>query len=214
MPQVYGFAGAHRTGKTTLARDVAQKLGVPFCETSLSARLRELGINPQADYPLHMRLMIQNALLDTLIDNYQASIKTHPGCEFIVADRTPIDILAYSMSEVLRGTMTPQLDRQFYAHEWRCLEFANAAMMGICVVPPGIPLIADPSKATANAYYQRHIHYCMQGVAFDKRLSVEFLLLHPNNVELPQRERDAVEHCLSILQQRETTRSTIVSTYH
>jgi len=213
MTLLYGFMGAHRTGKTTVARQLAADIGVPFCETNLSQALSTMSIDPQADIGFKRRLEIQNTLLDLLLAGYAKARAENPGYDAIIVDRTPLDILAYTMSEVLRETLgTPEINDAYAAHEARCFQASNFNFAGICLVQPGIALVADASKAPANAHYQRHIHAAMMDVAYNERNRVDTLILPRKCLKVTSRVNESFDHLDTIISRQDETR-TVANAY-
>ena len=58
-----GLSGAHRTGKSSLARAFAEKHGIPFVETSASQVFKDLGVDPAATHDFSTRLTVQEEIL-------------------------------------------------------------------------------------------------------------------------------------------------------
>ena len=87
-----GITGAHKSGKTTLAKAVAKKWNITFVETSLSDVLRAYGVTPNEELPFAKRLEVQQGMIGHLIN-----IMSDAGDNFI-ADRTFMDIAAMTLS--------------------------------------------------------------------------------------------------------------------
>lgn len=92
-----GITGAHKSGKTTLAKAVAKKWGIPFVETSLSDVLRAYGVTPNEELPFARRLEVQQGMIGHLIN-----VLTDAGDDFI-SDRTFMDIAAMTLSFMPHG---------------------------------------------------------------------------------------------------------------
>src|SRR3569832_662701 len=80
-----GLCGAHRTGKTSLAKAYAKKHGIAFMETSVSAIFKELGLDPAASFDFKTRLDIQEVILERLDAMYSMVAPV----SFAIVDRTP-----------------------------------------------------------------------------------------------------------------------------
>lgn len=153
-----GLAGSHRTGKTSLARAFSEEFGIPFAETNSSAVFAGLGLDPKADYDMKTRMVIQNIILESAVGVYKAA-----GSQFIT-DRTPIDMLAYTLADVQRENIS-EFDSHLVAdYMKRCIEVTNEYFCILCVVQPGIPIIEDPGKAPANIAYMEHINALVKGL--------------------------------------------------
>lgn len=90
-----GLIGVHGTGKTTLAQEVADKLGYHFCKTSTSEVYKRLGKDPAVRMTFDERLEVQYAILNELRVEWQS----YAG-ENAITDRTPIDLMAYTLADV------------------------------------------------------------------------------------------------------------------
>lgn len=90
-----GLIGVHGTGKTTLAKEVADKLGYHFCQTSTSDVYKRLGKDPSVRMTFDERLDCQYEILNELRVEWQS----YAG-ENVIADRTPIDLMAYTLADV------------------------------------------------------------------------------------------------------------------
>lgn len=161
-----GFCGAHRTGKTTLARAVARHLDLPFCETSAGATFARLGRDPKAEYPFAERLDIQRAILDDMAAVYRASP------EGFIADRTPIDMWAYTLAEVGRQTLTPALEHAYRDYEAALIETTKAHFDAAFLVQPGIRVLETAGKAPASSGYIEHLNALVRGLMEDVRLNL------------------------------------------
>jgi hypothetical protein len=156
-------------------------------------------ISPQIDMPFHQRLTVQDAILQGLLENYEEARRLHPDAKAILVDRTPLDVLAYTMSEVLRETVTPTLMKEMELHQKRCFASMNFNFVGGCLVSPGIPLVSDETKAPANIFYQRHIHATMLDAVTHPENNVNIHILGSGIVDLDSRVIDVSEHCESII---------------
>jgi hypothetical protein len=89
---LYGICGAHRSGKTTLAKRVAEELGIEFIDTSFGS-ISKGKRNPVAPMTLRERLDIQVHGLERHLELIlQAS---RPA----IVDRTPLDMFGYLLAE-------------------------------------------------------------------------------------------------------------------
>jgi predicted ATPase len=159
-----GLTGAHRTGKTTLARAFSKSYSVPLLETSTSAVFKELGFDPKADYDFKVRLFIQNRILDVAESLYRSE-----GGVFIT-DRTPLDMLAYTMADVQRANLDRDDVTMFMDYMNRCIDVTNHHFASLMIVQPGIALVEEDGKAPANPAYIEHINSLIMGLMADGRI--------------------------------------------
>lgn len=178
-----GLLGAHRTGKTSLARAYAEKHGIEFIETSVSAIFRELGHDPADSFDFKTRLSIQEVILDRLDAVYGAVSPTVQA----ITDRTPIDMLAYTMAEAVGGTVRKREQERFEAYVQRCFEVTNKRFSTLLLVQPGIPLVKARGKAVLNQAYIEHLNSLMLGLSCDVRCSVPHFYIRRAMTEMADR---------------------------
>ena len=195
---IIGLTGAHRTGKSTLAKAFADKYHdeVKLCLTSASQVFQRLGYSPQAELDFETRLTIQEEILKELTKQY----KEHTG-QMAITDRTPIDMLAYTLAEVNRQTLTPKLDTRLRKYSERCYDVTNQYFGVLIVVQPGIPLVDDPTKAPATEGYIEHINALICGLVAQEVILPAHYYLARSSTDLLARV-DAVDFCFDKAMQK------------
>jgi len=176
-----GLAGSHRTGKTTLARIYAERYELPFVETNVSDAFKSMGYDPKEDYDFTTRLYIQGMLLDhmdTVFDD---------APDVFIADRTPIDLMLYTMSEVTRYTVDVTLSDAYKRYIRHCYEMANDYFSMMVLVQPGIRIVEDEGKAPANEAYMEHLNALTKGLLLDSRLEAKVLALPASMTDIADR---------------------------
>lgn len=153
-----GFAGAHRTGKTTLARELAAQLGLPFVQTSISQTFKQLGYDPAVDYDLPTRIMIQQKVREAEIEKWQAQTQAY------VTDRTPVDMIAYTLACAHQEQITPELDAQLQAYIHDCLQDTLKYFTWVFEVLPALPIVHEPGKASSTKTHVQHIALIVSGM--------------------------------------------------
>lgn len=167
----FGLIGAHRSGKTTLAETVSNETGLPLVLTSSSAVCKAMGINPAEQMSLVVRMNLQKAILRNAVDAWKLEK------EGFITDRTPIDMIAYTMADIGPETASdPRLAMLVAEYIEECYEAYNNNFHGAMFVPSVIPIVEDRNKATAacNKPYIEHVSMLMLGFATDKRSRVAF----------------------------------------
>lgn len=159
-----GLVGAHRVGKTTLAKAYAEQTDIEFVQTDSTGVFKKYGMSPKVDYHFRERLFIQNKILEDAERRYKAA-----NSDFIT-DRTPLDMLAYTLADVQRENTTMADAALLMDYIERCYEATNKHFASIIVVQPGIPIVDDPGKAPANPAYIEHIALLIMGLVVDQRL--------------------------------------------
>jgi len=164
-----GLTGANGTGKSTLAKAFAQAHGVPFMATSASDVFRCMGLDPKAEYPMEMRLVIQEMILGAFELQYAAAEKLS---RFWIADRTPIDLASYLLADVQRSGLleNPKQAEMVNNYVRRCFDVASRHFSIIILVQPGIevPLLRE-GKAPSCPAYMEHLNALQLGLLCDDR---------------------------------------------
>ncbi len=174
-----GLCGAHRTGKTTLAMELATLHGVQFVRTRVSEIFRECGLHPAEPMDFATRLGIQFRLLEACENDWQSA-----GGNFIT-DRTPVDLMAYTLGDIQGETQVNETDFERYIE--RCFDAANRFFDTLIIIQPGIPLAAADGKAALNKAYIEHINSLIIGLCHDERLRCRVLSLPRAQTVLPER---------------------------
>jgi hypothetical protein len=160
-----GLCGAHRTGKTTLAKGYALKSGSTFLETSVSAINRDLGFDLTREHTFAERLAHQEKILERIDRIYGE----HAG-EDVITDRTPLDMIAYTMAEAINDRVAEEDQGRFARYVQKCIDVTNRRFGILMLVQPGIPIIAAEGKAVANAAYIEHLNSLILGFTVDERV--------------------------------------------
>jgi hypothetical protein len=160
-----GLCGAHRTGKTTLARLYAEKHKIRFVETSVSAIWHELGYDPATTYDFGTRLMIQEEILKRV----DFVLSQHAGTEFIT-DRTPLDMAAYTLADAIGDRVPPTMQKRLAKYVEDCFHSTNRRFGVVLLVQPGIALVDEPGKAPINEGYIEHLNSLILGLTVDERM--------------------------------------------
>jgi hypothetical protein len=159
-----GLTGPHRTGKSTLAKAYSQRAGIRFVETNAKGTFERLGVDPRVEYPFDVRLKIQGEILKDAEALYEK------GGVWFITDRTPICMLAYTLADVSRTTLTPDSERELAAYIAACIEVCNRHYTSLIVLQPAIPIKDEPGKAPPSPGYMRHLNALILGLTVDERV--------------------------------------------
>jgi len=201
-----GLCGAHRTGKTSLAKAYAEKHGIIFLETPVSSIFKELGYDPADKLDFSTRLSIQEVILERL-DAYYATVA---GVQAI-ADRTPVDLMGYTLADVHGHAVSPDEEKRLARYIARCYEVINKRFTALMLIQPGIPVVPAPGKAPLSAGYIEHLNSLMLGLACDQRVKVPHYYLMRHVLD-PEERLDRLEqvaakaqyyHGQTVIQHRE-----------
>ncbi len=179
MQKGIGLCGSHRTGKTTLAREVADQYGIDFVVTTTTEVFKANGLKPSSPMDFTTRLWIQDKIITAAEEIWAA-------CDgSFVTDRTPLDMLAYTLGDI-QGIVTVEFaPLQNYIK--RCIQSTNRFFGSLCVVQPGIKLIPAPGKAALNEAYIEHLNTLVLGLCVDERITVPFHCLPRETIDLQKR---------------------------
>lgn len=141
-----GLIGVHGTGKTTLAKEVADKLGYHFCQTSTSDVYKRLGKDPAVRMTFDERLEVQYEILNELRVEWQS----YAG-ENAITDRTPIDLMAYTLADVdSYDTLTQDQEAKLSYYLGSCLGTYVKFFDKLAVLPNQRFGLEETDKLRAN----------------------------------------------------------------
>lgn len=129
---------------------------------------KQAGLDPRKDYPIEVRLAMQQMLLEAFERQYQ---QAHAKSHFFIADRTPIDLASYLLADVSRQTAdhSPKLGLVIAEYVNQCLEVAARHFSVIVLIQPGIRLVEQIDKAPACPAYMEHLNAIQLGLLMDER---------------------------------------------
>ena len=139
-------------------------------------------MDPQKDYPFAERLKLQDLILDNAIEEW-ASVAHHT----FVSDRTPLDMLAYTMADIQRKTLTVVERAEFKLYMDRCFKVTNWYFSVLVVHQPGIPYVDDPTKGPPCMGYIEHINTLITGLVADRRCHAERSIIPREVLDLERR---------------------------
>lgn len=166
-----GLTGAHRTGKTTLAKSLSEINEAPLALSSASAVAEEMGIDLTKPLKFDMRLAFQERLLDAYEKLYASY-----DCLFF-SDRTPLDLAAYLIADVPNDLTDEDVITRTNNYVERCMAVTEKYFCMVTVVQPGIQYVAEPGKPLPNSSYQEAINTICLGLMYDDRLQANFDVL-------------------------------------
>jgi hypothetical protein len=174
-----GICGSHRTGKTTLAKNISQTLKIPFIPTQTNNVFAQHGLHPAQPLNFKTRLWIQQQVLASAIELWQTQTDTY------VTDRTPIDFIAYTLADIQGNTVDEFTQLENYLSD--CFQATDEFFTQLIVIQPAIPLIQAPGKAALNRSYMEHLNILIQGLCHDERLHCPAYVIRRDIIDIQAR---------------------------
>lgn len=174
---MFGLAGASRSGKSTLARAVSEATGIQYQTISTSKLAADLGYNLVAPMSVTERIEAQEKLLQSYLDVLDGL----PG--MFIVDRTPIDMIAYTICEVGMLNTDPELGRRIKSYVDHALSVTARRFATILVLRPLPFYESEPDKHPENVAYQWHTQFTIEGVIDNLIGSIESATLTQSDME-------------------------------
>lgn len=187
---IIGIAGGHRVGKTSLARQYAEKHDMQFIETSVGSIFKDLGIPVAARLSFEHRQRIQEETLKRLTAAYSA-VDLKRGA---IVDRTPIDLIAYTMADAVADFVPEEHQEWFADYVDKCYEVANKHLSCVIVVQPGIKIVDEGKSAVPNAAYIEHLNMLCRAAIAETKMTIPAWHLKRDTLSMEARLK-AVESC-------------------
>ena len=119
----------------------------------------------------------------------------------VITDRTPLDMLAYTMAEAIGEKVSTADQQRFKNYTNDCFNVTNRWFSAIIVVQPGITLVPEEGKAALNDAYIEHLNSLIIGLCCDERLKVPHFYIPRWRTTLEDRISSvdfATKHCLEL----------------
>ena len=140
-----GLCGAHGTGKTTLAKALEQKLGIPYIPIDASNVFLQHGFHPSDKLDIRTRLFLQQKILEKS-ENIWFDVD-EPS---FICDRTPLDMAAYMLADVGNGELDERTQSEIMDYLQDCFNVTIQYFGKIVLIPPAIPFVEREYKAAIN----------------------------------------------------------------
>lgn len=159
-----GFAGAHRTGKTTLTKAVAEHYSVPILTNHASEVVTAHDFNMATDNRLDTGVKMQFEQLAVMTREIER--------QGFVTDRTPLDAAAYFMADATAGAGCDRSRETAVQYVEKAMVLTAKHFDLVILVPPAITFVPVDGKPPMNVAYQEHIHLLIQGMLFDDEIDI------------------------------------------
>jgi predicted ATPase len=175
-PPRLAVSGASGTGKSTLARALAQRLEVPYLEEGMRRRL-EAGLDLHT-LSHHEHRALTESLLEEMLAAADRAVAHHGG---FVCDRCPLDMAAFWL--YYRFAMDEQATSRFMQRADRALGIFDAVVL----LPREALVLEDDGVRSANPWIQLHFDALLQAMVNRAGDSVMVLRLPADCVALDVR---------------------------
>lgn len=179
-----GLLGSHRVGKSTLAKAFSESSGALNIQMNIGALQKELGYeSSNQSYDFDTRMEIQEYLLKRFSEIY-TSFKGMGA----VCDRTPLDLIGYTMLAVDDSLSDAQSDRLMrYVED--CINLTNEHFTAIVLLQPGVPLSTADTSAKSCPALMEKLNMIYLGAITDERTIVPHFYIPRSMTSLEQRLR-------------------------
>lgn len=184
---LFGLAGAHGTGKTTLAEAYSQESGMPFLHFDTREVMKKAGVSKTSIKDIRERMRVQRLIVERCDELFNRSRTPR------ITDRTPIDVAAYTIADITQhcdADKWVQDEAQAIIND--CIDLMNLSFMCALVVPPAIPYVAEPGRPAPNLAYQEHHHLLVCGLLSDERAKTPWWLINRDHAGIDQRVEIAI----------------------
>jgi hypothetical protein len=173
------LCGAHRVGKTTLAKSFSEQSGIRFLESSTNAVASELGLSIDPSSSFDDRMTLQEAILARHIQ--EAGSMRGP----FVSDRCPIDFAAYTLATLgMRTNEAENGDARLIDYMDRCLKVTGSLFSAVVLVHPGIEYVSEEGKPPPQRGYQQLIHHICVSCLHDARVVCPTFMMRQDMLDL------------------------------
>lgn len=155
---MFGLTGAHRSGKSTLAKLVAEKKGIPYLDISATRLMKEAGFDPVAPMDIDRRIEAQVASMKVLRQHLADAPRP------FISDRTPLDFVAYMLGEISMHKLGRDHDSAVVKYVNDGVELTNSTFAMLMITRPLPQYDAQPGKPPPMIAYQFHIQTIIEGL--------------------------------------------------
>ncbi len=174
-----GISGAHGSGKTTLAKEIALRMGLVYVPASVNEMAKSAGYkHTSVDLPLKDRIFLQKHVLE--------GFRTFLGkCgPETITDRTPLDVAAYTLAEIgmHSGNVLDAAMQEMVTDIVKdSIAMTHQLVNHVMVLQP-LPAYEaiEGKRPPENPAFAMHFQYLIEGIAFsahdNQRTSVSMCL--------------------------------------
>lgn len=175
--------GAHRTGKTTLAEEVAKQAGIQCQNIGIGQLHKEIGYDSSNQaYPFHERTVIQDHLLKRVKEI------THSVDSPTIFDRCALDLVGYA-SLAITDNLSVEQGAWFKQYVLDCVQATNEHLDAVVLVQPGIQLSTAETSARPCEGMIQSLNLTYSGLIHHEDLRVRTMVLPAGMTDLQTRTK-------------------------
>lgn len=182
-----GFCGAHRVGKSTLARQIATIYGLPLLSSSAGAVAKRHDFDMACHNRLDTGIAMQVEQLDEMIEGIEAN----PAG--FVSDRTPLDAAAYLLADATASAGATISRETTIVYVEKAMALTQKHFDVVILIPPAITFEPLDGKPPFNVAYQEHHHMLVRGMLFDDEITIPSGFIKRTNTSRLDRVTAALE---------------------
>lgn len=155
-----GLIGTSCTGKTTLAKAVADKTGIPYIPSPVREVYQSMGLSVNEPMSFEDRMLAQIKIL-----HIAESIYSDMNNIFI-SDRTPMDFAAHMIAEASAINLNAGQSNVLMKYIEDCYRVTNLYFSSLILLQPALNIVEEVGRTTNKAYLE-HINLLMIGFIAD-----------------------------------------------
>lgn len=180
----FAIVGAQRSGKSTLAKKIAELRNWHYHDASVTEIMKEYGVNGVGNLSIEDRIGAQEFLLTRFIEKLRAAPRP------LITDRTPIDMIGYALGEVTMHNTDEATGLRIHNYVERCLEETRKNFDTIVLVRPLPTYTPDPKSPPPNRGYQTQIQMIIEGALM--HVSDDLIVVPVFSTDFQERVDDAL----------------------
>ena len=180
--------GGHRTGKTTLARALGQKLGIDYVPGGCAPVFDAMCLSPTDNLTFTQRLAVQHEILGI----YHSKVSERSS---FITDRSPLDFIAYLLADLdteRAMALTEEDESVILGYIEQCLHSVSSTLDVVVLVMPGIPVVESNSSAACKQPFIEKISALIYSYALNGDHSAKVILIPRELTDLEQRVDEVV----------------------
>jgi ABC-type oligopeptide transport system ATPase subunit len=180
---IYGLIGASGTGKTTLAKLVAEAMDITYVPSSITECARKHGFDSVGKLTLTERVELQKHLLDDHVEMISQTKRP------MITDRTPIDMAGYMLAEfnmhsheqMSFGELKLVDEYSYLCRQAVVQNYDHVFMLGRLPVYE-----VSSTRPSVNPAYQRHTELIMRGLIAELGMDIGYSIIESETLHFRQ----------------------------